>query len=174
MADAPDLIVLKRDRDLVGRRHEIWVRRSLLGLLVAVPLLALFNVFGQRPHDSTVQARYATLALRAPSRLRSGLIYEARFEVRARRPIRNAVLVLDRAWFEGMTLNTIEPSPQGEDIRDGEPVFELGPVAAGKSRVLFVQVQVNPTTAGRRSQTVQLLDGTRLLATIHRKVTVFP
>jgi uncharacterized membrane protein YcaP (DUF421 family) len=45
----PDAIVLKRDRDLEGRQLDIWIRRGLMGLVAAVPLLALFNVFGQRP-----------------------------------------------------------------------------------------------------------------------------
>jgi hypothetical protein len=31
MSDIPDTIVLKRDRDLVGRRNEIWVRLGLFG-----------------------------------------------------------------------------------------------------------------------------------------------
>jgi hypothetical protein len=38
MADVPDTIVLKRDRDLEGRKHEIWIRRGLFALL---PLLSL-------------------------------------------------------------------------------------------------------------------------------------
>jgi hypothetical protein len=40
--------------------------------------------------------------------------------------------------------------------------------------VLYIQSQVNPTNVGRRSQDVSLYDGERLLATIHRRVTVFP
>ena len=35
MADIPDSIVLKRDRDLDGRRREIWIRRGILALLAA-------------------------------------------------------------------------------------------------------------------------------------------
>src|SRR5437016_1690080 len=33
----PDSIVLKRHRDLVGRRHDIWLRRGLLVLIGVVP-----------------------------------------------------------------------------------------------------------------------------------------
>jgi hypothetical protein len=37
-----------------------------------------------------------------------------------------------------------------------------------------MQFQVNPTNVGRRSQDVALYDGTQLITTIHRQVTVFP
>jgi len=46
VSSVPDEIVLRRDRDLAGRRHEIWVRRGFLALFAVVPVLALFNVFG--------------------------------------------------------------------------------------------------------------------------------
>jgi hypothetical protein len=35
-------------------------------------------------------------------------------------------LVLDSGWGEGVTINTIEPSPVGEASRDGKLVFDLG------------------------------------------------
>jgi hypothetical protein len=53
-------------------------------------------------------------------------------------------------------------------------VFELGRIPAGQKHVLFLQLQVNPTNVGRRSQNVRLFDGDELLATIERTVTVFP
>jgi hypothetical protein len=37
-----------------------------------------------------------------------------------------------------------------------------------------MQFQVNPTNVGRRPQDVRLYDGTTLLATIHRRITIFP
>ena len=42
MADVPDTLVLKRDRDLEGRRNDIWIRRGLMALVAAVPVVALF------------------------------------------------------------------------------------------------------------------------------------
>jgi hypothetical protein len=63
VADIPDTIVLERDRDLEGRRNEIWVRRSLFGLLCVVPVLALLNVFGQWPALSEAAAGGAQLSV---------------------------------------------------------------------------------------------------------------
>ena len=80
---APDMIVLKRDRDLAGREWEAWLRRGLFALLCLVPLLALLNVFGQRPETASAAAPEAKLELYAPEHVRSGLLFEARFRVTA-------------------------------------------------------------------------------------------
>jgi hypothetical protein len=175
MADVPDMLVLKRDRDLEGRRHEIWVRRGLLGLVAVVPLLALFNVFGQRPDSTTLVAPAASLKIYAPSHLRGGLIFQARFHVTAREEIKDAYLVLGPGWAEGMTINTIEPSPLSEASNNGRISLELGHIPAGQSYILFTDFQVNPTNVafGRR-QTVWLTDGKTKLITYEREINVFP
>ena len=60
--------------------------RVLLAVVVAVlPVLALLNVFGQRPTVSTARALPADLRVTSPARLRSGLIFQVRVEVVARR-----------------------------------------------------------------------------------------
>jgi hypothetical protein len=61
-----------------------------------------------------------------------------------------------------------------EASRDGNLAFELGRIPAGKKYLFFLQLQVNPTNVGHRSQQVQLFDGEELLATVERTVTVFP
>src|SRR5205823_6190282 len=109
VADAPDTIVLERHRDLDGRLNDIWAGRSLFALLCAVPVLALLNVFGQRPSTTTATAAGAVLDVYAAAHVRGGLLFEARFHVTARRDLTDAVLVLDSGWLEGMTVNTIEP-----------------------------------------------------------------
>lgn len=174
MAAIPDGIVLKRHRDLEGRRNDAWIRRALIVLVGLVPLLALANLFGQRPHVAAATSSAADLELYAPGKVRGGLLWEARFTISARRDLKDAVLQLDKGWLEGMTVNTIEPSPVGEGSRDGKLVLDLGHVPAGQRYVLFMQFQVNPTNVGRRPQNVSLYDGTTLLTTIHRRVTVFP
>jgi hypothetical protein len=174
MADVPDTIVLKRDRDLEGRRNDIWVRRGLMTLVAAVPIVALFNVFGQRPDSHTLVAPAASLKIYAPSHVRGGLLYEARFHVTARQELKNATLVLGAGWLEGMTVNTIEPSPVNEASDNGRLSLELGHIPQGESHILFVQFQVNPTNVGRRTQTVGLRDGDTRLLSFHRSVTIFP
>jgi hypothetical protein len=174
MAGAPDTIVLKRHRDLDGRAWQIWVRRTLMLLIAAIPVVALFNVFGQRPVTSSAGTPVAALKLFAPTHLRGGLIYMARFHVTARQDLKKANLVLSPGWAEGITINTIEPSPIGEGSSNGRLVLQLGHIPAGSSYLLFMEFQVNPTNVGHRSQDVTLADGNTALLTLHRSVTVYP
>ena len=175
MADVPGGIVLERDRDLEGRGYEIWIRRGLMCLIAAVPVLALFNVFGQRPDTHLVVGPAASMKIYAPSKLRGGLLYEARFHITARQDIKDAYLVLGAGWPEGMSINTIEPSPLSEASNSGRLSFELGHIGAGKSYIQFMQFQVNPTNVALgRKQTVWLNDGKDRLLTFSRTISVFP
>jgi len=95
--------------------------------------------------------------------------------VTAREELKDAYLVLGAGWAEGMTINTIEPSPISESSNNGRISFELGHIPAGESHILFTDFQVNPTNVafGRR-QTVWLTDGKTRLITYERKIDVFP
>ena len=143
-------------------------------LIAALPVVALLNVFGQRPTTSTASAPVASLHLYAPEDLRGGLIYMARFTITAHEDLKKANLILSRGWAESFTINTIEPSPIGEASADGKLVLTLGHIPAGKSYILFIQLQVNPTNVGHRAQNVELHDGTTPLLRIKRTVTIFP
>ena len=175
MADIPDQIVLKRDRDLEGRAWEIWVRRGLFALLPIVALLGLLNIFGQHPQTTTVNAAgAASLKLFAPDVVRSGLLWQARFHITAQRDLKQATVVLSPGWLEGMTVNTIEPSPVGEASNNGRLSLDLGHIPAGQSYLLFMQFQTNPTNVGRRDASVTLKDGDTPILQVHRTVTIFP
>jgi hypothetical protein len=174
MASLPDGIALERHRELRGPGFNRPVRWVVLALLVALLLLGVFNVFGQRPETTTVHADAASLELYAPSRLRGGLLYEARFTINAHRDLKNALLQLSPGWNEGQQMNTIEPTPLGQGSRNGDLLFTLGHIPAGQKFRLFLQFQVNPTNVGRRTANVTLYDGGARLATIKRTVTVFP
>jgi len=173
VADVPDALTLKVNRDREGKR-DVLFRRIALGAILVLLALGLANLFGQRPSTTSADAPAATLEVHAPERVRGGLYYQARFRIDAITELEKATLVLDPGWGEGITMNTIVPSPLGEASRDGDLAFELGRVPAGEKHVFFLQLQVNPTNVGHRSQNVRLFDGERLLATVERTVTVFP
>jgi hypothetical protein len=173
VADVPDQIVLSIARDREGKR-DVLIRRVAVGFLAAFLALGLLNVFGQRPATSTVGSEAARLEVYAPERIRGGLYYEARFRIDALRELEEATLVLDSGWAEGITINTVEPSPVGEASRDGSLAFELGRIPAGQKHLFFLQLQVNPTNVGHRPQNVRLYDGDELLSTIERTITIFP
>jgi hypothetical protein len=173
VADVPDQLVLEVARDREGKR-DVVARRILFSAVLVVLMLGLLNVFGQRPSTTTTEADAATLEVYAPESVRGGLFYQARFRIDAVRELANATLVLDPGWAEGITINTVAPGPLGEASRDGKLVFELGRVPAGNEHVLFLQLQVNPTNVGHRSQDVELFDGDELVASIDRSISVFP
>ena len=174
MSSVPDQLTVERHRDLVGRENRPYVRWLLLALTGLFLVLGLLNAFGQRPHTQTATAEGVELEVYSPERLRSGLFFMSRFTIRAEREIEAATLVLDPGWLEGITLNTLEPSPIGEANRDGRIALDLGRVPAGTKHVFFLHFQVNPTEVGRRSQDVELADGETPLLHIDRTVTIFP
>lgn len=174
MAGAPEGIILTRHRDLKGRRWHPWLRRGLLGLVAVVLVLGLLDVFGQRPSTTRVDSDAATLEISSPGSVRGGLLFQSRFTIEARQELKDATLVLGPGWLDGLTVNTIEPSPVNEASRDGRLTLELGHLPAGAKYVLFVDYQVNPTTVGRRTQRVELDDGELPILSTHQTLTVFP
>jgi hypothetical protein len=171
---APETLVLKRHRDLDGRRRGIIARRALLALLAVVLLAGLLDVFGQRPDTDLVSAPAASLQVFAPVHARSGVLYAARFHITAHHDIRDAYLVLDPGWAEGYTVNGLAPQPLTEADRNGRLAYGFGHIPAGQSLIFFMSLQVNPTNVGHRSQNVELDDGEKAILTVHRDITIFP
>ena len=170
----PEGLTLEHDRDLSGRERRPIVRRVLSALLTAVLVLGLFNLFGQQVDVSSAASPGAELEISAPTKVRGGIFFQARFRVEALEEIANATLVLHPDWLEGITLNTVEPAPVGEASRDGRIALQLGRIPAGDEHLLFLHFQVNPTALGRRSQHVDLYDGERLLLSVERDAIVWP
>jgi hypothetical protein len=175
MADIPDQIVLRRHRDLEGWGRFRRVRYLVLGVVIAFLAAGLLNVFGQTPSTVDLQSPRAKLRLYAPTRVRGGLLFEARFTIYARKELKSALLRLSPGWNEGLQMNTVEPSPLGQASRDGDLLLTLGHVPKGQVFRLFLQFQVNPTNvAWHRRADVVLYDGATRLITLHRTITVFP
>jgi hypothetical protein len=174
VSSAPDGIVLNRHRDLTGRQWHPWARRGLLALVGLILLLALAGLFGQSPSTSKAQAAAATLEVNVPGTVRGGLLFQARFTIHARSELKDAKLVLSPGWLDGLTLNTIEPSPLNEGSRNGSLTLDLGHLPAGAKHVLFMDYQVNPTTISDRTLKAELQDGDQPLLTVTRTLRIFP
>lgn len=174
MTDVPDTLTLEQHRDRQGI-HGPWPRRAIVTAIVVFSVLGLANVFGQRPSTTTASAPAASLKLYAPTHLRGGLLYTARFHVTANRDLRNAELVLDPGWVEGMSVNTIEPSPLGQGSSNGRLTLQLGHIPKGRSYLLWMQFQVNPTNvAWHRPAGVTLTDGSTPILHISRSYVIYP
>jgi len=172
--DAPHVLDLPRQRDLVGRRYEPWVRRGITVVMVAIVLAGLLDVFGQGADLTTASGSGGTLSLEAPSALRGGLLFQARFQITPTADMAKPVLVLQRGWLEGMSVNTLEPSPVSETWRDGALELTLPAIPAGQTFNFYMQFQVNPTNVGSHDAGVTLRDGDTVVASVPHTFVIFP
>ncbi|HET7046836.1 MAG TPA: hypothetical protein VFI54_01080 [Solirubrobacteraceae bacterium] len=170
----PDGLSVARNRDLRGRARHPQYRRVLLCLVAVFPVLALLDVFGQRPTVSTAHAAAADLRVTAPARLRSGLIFQVRVEVVAHQTISVPQLIFSQGWWESMSENSIEPSATDETSSNGRVSFTYNKLTAGHTLIMWLYFQVNPTNVGKRSEDVELNDGSKQITSIHRSLTIFP
>lgn len=150
------------------------MRRALLLVPLALVVLALANVFGQKPVSSSATVPAAKLVVNAPTHARSGLIYAARFRIYATQDLKNATLVLAAGWADGYTVNGQAPQPLTQGSSNGNIVFGFGHVPAGQQLTFWLSLQVNPTTIGHHSETVWLYDGKKELTVVRRSVFIFP
>ena len=174
MADTPDRIIPARHIELRSVGFHRPIRYALLLLVGVFLVLGLVNVFGQTPETVNATNAKADMELFAPSHLRGGLLYEARFTIHANEKLKHAVLSLAPGWSESQQMNTIEPAPVAQTSRNGNLIFTLGPIDKSAEFVLFIQFQVNPTNVGRRDADVTLYDGNTALLSIKRKITIYP
>lgn len=162
----------------VNRRHDqlgVWIRRAAMCLLGAVVVVALANVVGQRATTAHAASSQAELAVRAPTAVRPGLLFQAKISITAKRLLPGAKLVLSSGWIDGLTLNTAEPSASTEKSGpDGSLVFDLGTMQPGQTWVEYMEYQVNPTSLSRRTQVVTLLSNTQPVVTLQRTMTIVP
>lgn len=162
------------DLELQGRgRHSIY-RRLGLGVMALAVVAALLNVFGQESTTTVAAGRKAILTVEAPAHLRGGLIFQARFEIHARRRLVHPKLVLSSGWLESMTQNTVVPIPLAENSGPEGLSMAFEEVPAGHTLIVWTDWQVNPTNVTRRSEDTTLYDGPTRIASAERTLTVFP
>jgi hypothetical protein len=174
MVGLPAGIDLARHRDFEGRAIGQWLRRGFLLLLTALVVAALLNAFGQSSTTSSARGGAGSLSVRAPERLRGGLLYQATFEIRAFRPIGAPVLVLDRGWYDQTTVNTLVPEPEASTSDAKHVKLRFAPLAPGRTLRIYIDFQTNPTNVGSHAAGVALYDGDRRIVSIDRTQVNFP
>jgi hypothetical protein len=173
--DLPAEIDLGRHRDFKGREVGQWLRRGFLTLLFVFLVAALANVFGQAAATDTASGAAGSLSVKAPSRVRGGLVYQAEFVIHAKEAVAAPTLVLDRGWIDQTTVNTVEPEPAGSTTDAGGNLKVRFPaMAAGRTLVVYAEFQANPTNVGSHDADVALYDGSRPIAKISRTQLDFP
>jgi hypothetical protein len=162
------------EREPTGVMVGLWVRRGILTVLGVLVLLALLNRYGQRPATSVARSRAATMRLSAPQRIRGGLFFQSRLDIRATQAIDHPRIVLEDGWLEGMQVNSIEPAPVGEATRDGRVVLSYDALKPGDVLRVWFQFEVNPTNVGRRSYAVELDDAEQPIVRLGPTITALP
>jgi hypothetical protein len=146
-----------------------------MGLLTAVVVIALCNIVGQHATTARASASGAELQVRAPTAVRPGLLFQAKISITAKQALPNTQLVLNSAWIDGLTINTLEPSPSAEASGpNGSLVLDLGALQPGQTWVQYIEYQVNPTSLSRRNQVVTVLSNTQPIVTLRRTMTIVP
>ncbi len=176
VSDIPAGLRVDRHRDWAGRSRYLWIKRVITAVLVVFIALALLNVFGQRASATSISAPAASLEVTTPHDLRLGLIYQTQLQVVAHRVIAHPRVVLGPGWFDGATLNSMEPGAAAEaPTPAGGTAFTYPPLPPGRTLTLWLEWSANPThVAWNRPQVVQVYDGRSLLVAHIFHVTVFP
>ena len=160
------------ERAEIGRA--LWTRRVVMCLLAVLPVIALVGLIGQRQSTSALSAPAATFRLTAPKTVRGGIFYQARVQVIARQDLKFPSLVLDDGWVEGMQVNSITPQPPNENPLNGKVQLGYGELPADHQLHVWFEFEVNPTTVGRHSFGITLLNGNQPVARIQRTIRVLP
>jgi hypothetical protein len=175
MRDVIEPVSTDRPHSERADAYGVWIRRAGIALLVAVVVVALCNVVGQRAGNATARAGAADISVHAPTRVRPGLLFQARITVVAHQTLPNADLVLDKGWVDGLTINTNEPSASKETSAPGGGlILTIGTLQAGQTYTQYFEYQVNPTSFSGRSQTVTLRSNGTAVVSLSRTLTVIP
>jgi len=174
MDQLPPGLSVERHALLEGRERHPWHRRALMTLVALIPLLALFNVFGQAPSTDARAGAEGRMSVQAPERVRGGLMFQARFDVVATTDIKAPQIVLGPGWWEQMTENSVNPQPTASSTSNGRVTLSYGRLNAGQKLTVWIEFQVNPANLGPQETNALLTDGDKPIAQINRSVTVLP
>ena len=153
-------------------RHANPLSVLLLGGLLLLALLGLLG--GGKSPVVQASAPAATLSVKTPQTLRSGLFFETDITAEAHAPIADAVIAVPPSLWQDETVNTQVPAPDKEAFKDGAFRFHYGPLAAGERLHVKVDGQINPPLTVGTEGAVVLLDGEREIARVPLSVRVLP
>jgi hypothetical protein len=167
-------IDLERMRDLRGRHRHPWIRRAMLTAMLAGVAIAAAGAIGQPTRTVVAAGGGARLEVEVPDVLRGGLMWRTRISLATDLDIAHPRLILGPGFVHGMQLNTVEPSPQSEASRGPRIVLSYPALKAGDELVVYLQLQVNPTTVGRQDMSVEFDDATVQVARVAHTTRVLP
>ena len=148
---------------------------SPLALVVfgSVIVLGLTGFLGHE-RDWSSEADGVSLTVHAPEVTRNGEFLEMRIGVDAASAVEDLVIGVDQSLWEDMTVNTMIPAATEETGEDGEFRFSFGPMDAGTTFSLKVDLQVNPDIVGGNVGALTVYDGDTAITSVDIAITVLP
>jgi hypothetical protein len=148
---------------------------SPLALLVfgSVIALGLAGFLGHE-RDWRSEGDGVNLTVHAPEVTRNGEFLEMRITVDGASAVEELVIGVDQSLWEDMTVNTMIPAATEETGEDGEFRFTFGPMDAGTTFGLKVDLQVNPDIVGGNDGALTVYDGDTAITSVDIAITVLP
>lgn len=172
MVARPDGIRDKAQSKGFWDRHSSPISLCILGSLL---LAGLSGLLGGGPSPIMVaDFPKAQLTAKLPTVLRNGQIFEFRFQIYAKSPLRNPTLTISRELWDDMTINTMLPAAQKETSTDGEVRLSYGPIATGEALDVKFDGQINPPLFGEAQGHIGLYDDDRFLGQMPVRIEVRP
>lgn len=143
--------------------------------LAAVLAVALSGILGGGPvSTSAAESETAVLRVDKPAIIRNGEFFETRIDIEAKQPIAELKLLVDASLWRDMTQNSMIPQASDETTEDGRYVYSFGPLDAGKSLLVQIDAQSNPTLLGSTQGSVSVANGETELVTLPLSMKVLP
>ena len=152
------------------RRHASPLSLAVFGSVI---VLGLTGMLGHE-RDWRSGADGIGLTVHSSEVIRNGEIFEIRITVEADRAVEELAIGVDQALWEDMTVNTIIPAAAEETAENGEFRFSFGPLEAGTTFDLKVDLQVNPDIVGGNDGAVTVYDAETPITAVDIGITVLP
>ena len=144
-----------------------------LAVFASVIVLGLMGLLGHE-RDWRSEAEDLSLLVHAPEITRNGEFFEMRITVDAGTALEDLAIGVGKELWEDMTVNTMIPAATEETGTDGEFRFSFGPMEAGTTFELKVDLQVNPDIVGGNEGALTVYDGDRSITTVDIGIMVLP
>jgi hypothetical protein len=152
------------------RRHASPLSLAVFGSVIVLGLTGLLG----RERDWVSESDEVRLTVHSSETIRNGEFFEMRINVEVVTGVDDLVIAVDQELWEDMTVNTMIPAASQETGGGGEFRFAYGPMEAGTTFLLKVDLQVNPDIVGGNSGTVTVNDGDRPMTAATIRITVLP
>lgn len=144
---------------------------AVLGALLAI---SFFGAYGdvQELSDSGADVQFV---VQGPSIIRNGEFFEMLLLLEAARDIQNLVILVESDLWRDMTVNTLLPAPAEETFVNGAFAFDFGMLESGKSLLVKIDGQVNPSHGPSANEgEISVADYRSPLASVNFKMEVLP